>query len=202
MGPDWGGVVAEGVMARDIRDERGDIGGRSSDEDREPAWEEAGAEARGDGAATSAGGGAVGCGKAKERADHASARAQRGVGGGESSGRGHEGQSGGGSGGRNAPDTERGEESLRRGAPDGDEGGGSRGEKRARKGGRGQCQHNRQRNLCKECGGSSICQHNRQRSRCKECGGGGICQHNRIRSRCKTCIADQDESMPLGLEEL
>ena len=39
-------------------------------------------------------------------------------------------------------------------------------------------------------------------ARCKECGGGSICQHNRIRSKCKTCIADKDESMPLGLEEL
>ena len=40
------------------------------------------------------------------------------------------------------------------------------------------------------------------RDRCKECGGGSICQHNRIRSKCKTCIADKDESMPPGLEEL
>ena len=47
-----------------------------------------------------------------------------------------------------------------------------------------------------------VCQHLRRRSTCKDCGGGGICQHNRIRSRCKTCLADKDESMPLGLEEL
>ena len=64
------------------------------------------------------------------------------------------------------------------------------------------CQHARIRSQCKECGGASICQHARRRSECKECGGGSICQHNRIRSKCKTCIADKDESMPLGLEEL
>ena len=64
------------------------------------------------------------------------------------------------------------------------------------------CEHNRRRSQCKECGGASICQHARRRSECKECGGGSICQHNRIRSKCKTCIADKDESMPLGLEEL
>ena len=69
-------------------------------------------------------------------------------------------------------------------------------------GGASICQHNRQRKQCKECGGASICQHARRRSTCKECGGSSICQHNRIRSRCKTCLADKDESMPLGLEEL
>ena len=69
-------------------------------------------------------------------------------------------------------------------------------------GGAGICQHNRQRSTCKECGGGSICQHNRQRYFCKDCGGAGICQHNRRKARCKRCLADKDESMPLGLEEL
>ena len=64
------------------------------------------------------------------------------------------------------------------------------------------CEHDRRRSTCKECGGGSICQHNRIKSRCKECRGGSICQHNRERSRCKKCIADKDESMPSGLEEL
>jgi len=49
------------------------------------------------------------------------------------------------------------------------------------------CEHNQQRNKCKECGGSQICEHKRQRSRCKECGGSQICEHKRIRSRCKEC---------------
>jgi len=48
--------------------------------------------------------------------------------------------------------------------------------------GRRKCEHNRQRNKCKDCGGASICEHNRIRSRCKDCGGASICEHNRIRS--------------------
>ena len=44
--------------------------------------------------------------------------------------------------------------------------------------GQSRCEHNRQKNNCKDCGGTSICQHNRQRSRCKDCGGASICQHN------------------------
>ena len=58
-------------------------------------------------------------------------------------------------------------------------------------GGSGICEHNRQRLQCKECGGSQICEHNRRRSRCKECGGGHICEHNRQRSRCKECGGSQ-----------
>jgi hypothetical protein len=49
------------------------------------------------------------------------------------------------------------------------------------------CEHNRHRNICKECGGGSICKHNRQRSQCKECDGGSICTHMRVRNRCKEC---------------
>ena len=49
------------------------------------------------------------------------------------------------------------------------------------------CEHDRQRNLCKDCGGGSICEHDRQRSKCKDCGGGSICEHNRQRSQCKEC---------------
>ena len=69
-------------------------------------------------------------------------------------------------------------------------------------GGAGICEHKRKRSQCKECGGGSICEHLRIRSQCRDCGGGSICQHNRIRSRCKTCQADKDESMPPDLEEL
>lgn len=49
------------------------------------------------------------------------------------------------------------------------------------------CQHNRQRDKCKDCGGSSICDHNRRRSQCKLCGGASVCEHQRIRSTCKLC---------------
>lgn len=49
------------------------------------------------------------------------------------------------------------------------------------------CEHNRERNKCKDCGGAGICEHNRIRSRCKECGGAGICEHNRERTHCKDC---------------
>ena len=66
---------------------------------------------------------------------------------------------------------QRGEGRSKRAAPDGDEGESSKGVKRARGGKPGYCEHNRQRNKCKECGGASICQHARITSRCKECGG-------------------------------
>lgn len=57
-------------------------------------------------------------------------------------------------------------------------------------GGKGICEHGRQRNKCKECGGSAICAHGRERTRCKECGGGSICEHGKRRSRCKQgCVA-------------
>ncbi len=49
------------------------------------------------------------------------------------------------------------------------------------------CEHNRRRNRCKLCGGASICEHNRERYRCIPCGGSGICEHNRQKNRCKQC---------------
>ena len=49
------------------------------------------------------------------------------------------------------------------------------------------CPHDRHQKVCKECGGASICEHNRQRRVCKECGGASICEHNRQRSVCKEC---------------
>jgi hypothetical protein len=54
-------------------------------------------------------------------------------------------------------------------------------------GGNGICEHNRQKNHCKECGGSAICEHNREKHRCKKCKGSGICIHNRVKHRCKEC---------------
>ena len=45
------------------------------------------------------------------------------------------------------------------------------------------------RSQCKECGGKGLCEHGRQRSRCKECGGKGICEHGRRRDSCKECRA-------------
>ena len=115
-------------------------------------------------------------GKGNWRADNGSATGARAGVGEESSGRGRGGGKSGhshGAGGRKAADDQRGEGSSKRAAPDGDEGGSSGGGKRARVGKPGQCEHNRQRSQCRECGGGSICQHNRQRSTCRECGGGG-----------------------------
>ena len=53
------------------------------------------------------------------------------------------------------------------------------------------CEHNRQRNECKDCNGVSICEHNRRGSRCKECKGGSICEHDRRRSTCKECAGSE-----------
>ena len=54
-------------------------------------------------------------------------------------------------------------------------------------GGSSICEHNRRKSECKDCGGISICEHNRRKSECKECGGSSICEHNRIKSKCKDC---------------
>lgn len=53
--------------------------------------------------------------------------------------------------------------------------------------GSGICEHNRQRLQCKECGGGAICEHNRKEQFCIDCGGAGICDHGRQRSQCKDC---------------
>jgi len=53
------------------------------------------------------------------------------------------------------------------------------------------CEHNKRRTRCKECGGGSICEHNKRKSNCKECGGGSICEHNRQKSQCKECDGSQ-----------
>ena len=128
----------------------------SSGKGKEPAGADAGPEAEGDGAATSAGAGAVGRlngsgSKGKwctGRADNGSARDRwKSIGGessAEGSGAGLSGNSGG-SGCRRAAEDQGGEGSSKRAAPDGDEEGSSGGGKRARGGKPGQCEHNWQR---------------------------------------------------------
>ena len=49
------------------------------------------------------------------------------------------------------------------------------------------CEHNRQRNHCRECGGAGICEHGRRRDACRECGGSSFCEHGRRRQVCKDC---------------
>jgi hypothetical protein len=49
------------------------------------------------------------------------------------------------------------------------------------------CEHGKNKYICKECGGSQICQHGKQKSKCKECGGSQICQHGKNKSSCKEC---------------
>ncbi len=49
------------------------------------------------------------------------------------------------------------------------------------------CEHNRQKNQCKECRGSQVCSHGKRKSLCKECGGGAYCVHGRRKNRCKEC---------------
>ena len=147
-----GATLTEGVGAREDAVGRPSAGSGSSGKGKEPAWTEA--------------------------ADNGSARGARAGISGENSGRGRGGGQSGhsrGSGGRGAEEDERrGEGGSKRAAPDGDKGGGSGGGKRARVGKLGQCEHNRRRSQCKECGGASICQHARRRSKCKECGGASI----------------------------
>ena len=54
-------------------------------------------------------------------------------------------------------------------------------------GGKGICEHNRQRSKCRECNSAVVCEHNRIRYRCTECGGASICVHKRMRYQCKDC---------------
>jgi hypothetical protein len=53
------------------------------------------------------------------------------------------------------------------------------------------CIHDKNRAVCKECKGIGLCQHNRQKSRCKECGGSQICEHNNVKCVCKECGGSQ-----------
>ena len=148
-------AVGGAVVAADVQDEAGQgaRGGRagagsgSSGKGKEPAGctgAEAGLEAAGgDSAATRAGAGAVGGGgkgnrRVTRRADNVhngSARARRDGRVGQSSGGGRGGgrsERSGGSGGKSGAGEQRGEGGSKRAAPDGDEGGSSAGEKRAR----------------------------------------------------------------------
>ena len=49
------------------------------------------------------------------------------------------------------------------------------------------CQHGKRKYDCKECGGSSICEHNRNKLKCADCGGSQFCIHKKYKSRCKEC---------------
>ena len=86
------------------------------------------------------------------------------------------------------------------------------------------CMHEKRRDKCKQCGGVGLCQHFRVRNQCRDCNGSGICIHQRRRSRCqeckqpqisvqqrktsqpmakiRQCAAEQDDSMPVDLEEI
>ena len=49
-------------------------------------------------------------------------------------------------------------------------------------------------NRCNEnCRMNSKCEHNRQKNLCKECGGSCICEHNRRKNQCKDCMTDQEK---------
>jgi hypothetical protein len=53
------------------------------------------------------------------------------------------------------------------------------------------CEHNRRKSRCKDCGGSSICEHNIIKLNCKHCGGSQICEHNIRKHQCKDCGGSQ-----------
>jgi hypothetical protein len=48
------------------------------------------------------------------------------------------------------------------------------------------CDHGRQKYKCKDCSPKSFCQHGRRKGRCRDCGA-GFCQHGRQKDRCKGC---------------
>lgn len=53
------------------------------------------------------------------------------------------------------------------------------------------CQHNRQKNFCKDCGGQTVCEHRKIRGICKDCGGSQLCIHGIRKIRCKKCDGSQ-----------
>lgn len=50
------------------------------------------------------------------------------------------------------------------------------------------CEHDIQKQNCKNCKGSNICEHNKRKQRCKICKGSQICEHGYIvKSHCPYC---------------
>ena len=49
------------------------------------------------------------------------------------------------------------------------------------------CEHNKRKSRCVDCGGSSICEHGKQKRRCKDCGGSSFCEHGKQKTQCKDC---------------
>jgi len=49
------------------------------------------------------------------------------------------------------------------------------------------CEHDKIKSNCRECGGSAFCIHNKQKSVCRDCKGGSICSHDKIKSNCRHC---------------
>jgi len=43
------------------------------------------------------------------------------------------------------------------------------------------------RDISKKKQEENKCEHDKQRNRCKDCGGASICEHNKIRSQCRDC---------------
>ena len=43
-------------------------------------------------------------------------------------------------------------------------------------GGKGICEHNKNKDYCKICGGNKFCKHDKAKRRCKECGGQDLCK--------------------------
>ena len=61
---------------------------------------------------------------------------------------------------------------------------------------RGKCEHQRDRNKCRDCGGAGICEHQRRRSSCKDCGGASICEHQRQRQHCSGGVSICEHQRP------
>lgn len=53
------------------------------------------------------------------------------------------------------------------------------------------CEHNKRKSRCKECGGSQICEHDKNKYDCKKCDGKGICEHSKNKRYCKECKGSQ-----------
>ena len=49
---------------------------------------------------------------------------------------------------------------------------------------RNNCEHNKPKGRCKDCGGAQLCKHNKRKNYCIECFGSQICKHKKQKYSC------------------
>jgi hypothetical protein len=65
---------------------------------------------------------------------------------------------------------------------------------------REKCEHNKQKQYCKQCDGSAYCNHGKLKHNCEQCGG-CICNHGKRKQYCKKCNITQQPVKTFPCEE-